>query len=116
MCGRARGRAGGTATKAATTSGKAKTCLIPHFILPRAKPPARPHAPVLEPGQRHVQRGVAEIGVNLRNPDHLMLARAFGCEAVRPSSLDGLKSAVSGAAKAKGPTFIEVRQDAPFLA
>jgi hypothetical protein len=62
VCGRARGRAGGTATKAATTSGKAKTCLIPHFILPRAKPPARPHAPVLEPGQRHVQRGVAAEG------------------------------------------------------
>ncbi len=63
-----------------------------------------------------VARGVAEIGVNLRNPDHLMLARAFGCEAVRPSSLDGFKAAVVGAAGAKGPTFIEVRQDAPFLA
>ena len=63
-----------------------------------------------------VQRGVAEIGVNLRNPDHLMLARAFGCEAVRPASLDAFKAAVAGAAKAKAPTFIEVRQDAPFLA
>ena len=63
-----------------------------------------------------VARGVAEIGVNLRNPDHLMLARAFGCEAVRPSSLDGFKAAVAGAARAKRPTFIEVRQDAPFLA
>jgi thiamine pyrophosphate-dependent acetolactate synthase large subunit-like protein len=63
-----------------------------------------------------VQRGVAEIGVNLRNPDHLMLARAFGCEAVRPASLDGFKAAVAGAAHAKTPTFIEVRQDAAFLA
>ncbi len=63
-----------------------------------------------------IQRGVAEIGVNLRNPDHLMLARAFGCEAVRPDSLDAFKSALAGAATRKTPTFIEVRQDAPFLA
>jgi thiamine pyrophosphate-dependent acetolactate synthase large subunit-like protein len=63
-----------------------------------------------------VQRGVAEIGVNLRNPDHLMLARAFGCNAMRPDGLDAFKDAVAGAARAKAPTFIEVREDAAFLA
>jgi thiamine pyrophosphate-dependent acetolactate synthase large subunit-like protein len=63
-----------------------------------------------------IQRGVAEIGVNLRNPDHLMLARAFGCEAVRPDSLEAFQAALLRATKAKAPTFIEIRQDAPFLA
>jgi thiamine pyrophosphate-dependent acetolactate synthase large subunit-like protein len=62
-----------------------------------------------------VQRGVPEIGVNLKNPDHLALARAFGCEAVRPASLEELKRSVGQALAAEQPTLIEVRQDAAFL-
>ena len=35
---------------------------------------------------------------------------------VKPEHLEAFKAAVAGAAKAKTPTFIEVRQDAAFLA
>ncbi len=62
-----------------------------------------------------IARGVPEIGVNLRNPDHLALARAFGCEATRPTSLEAIKEAVGEALRASAPTLIEVREDANFL-
>ncbi|KZD12561.1 5-guanidino-2-oxopentanoate decarboxylase [Oceanibaculum pacificum] len=62
-----------------------------------------------------IQRGVPEIGVNLRNPDHMALARAFGCDAVQPDSLEALVEAVRAAPAKDRPTFIQVRQDAPFL-
>jgi thiamine pyrophosphate-dependent acetolactate synthase large subunit-like protein len=53
--------------------------------------------------------------VRRRNPDYLALARAFGAEAVRPDSLPALQAAIGEAFAAKGPTLIEVREDAPFL-
>jgi 5-guanidino-2-oxopentanoate decarboxylase len=62
-----------------------------------------------------VERGIPEIGVRLRNPDFIKLARAFGCRAVRPGSLARLRSALKAAFIADGPTLIEVREDAPFL-
>src|SRR3546814_9838830 len=34
-----------------------------------------------------VELGIPEIGVKPRNPDYLALAKAFGCDAVRPDSL-----------------------------
>jgi thiamine pyrophosphate-dependent acetolactate synthase large subunit-like protein len=61
------------------------------------------------------KRDIPELGVRQRNPDYIALARAFGAEAVRPDSLPALTDAVSTAFKAKGPTLIEVREDAPFL-
>jgi 5-guanidino-2-oxopentanoate decarboxylase len=60
-------------------------------------------------------RDIPELGVRQRNPDYLALARAFGAEAVRPESLAALEAAIRGAFSAKGPTLIEVREDAPFL-
>ena len=56
------------------------------------------------------------MGVNPRNPDYQQLARAFGCHAVRPDSLDGFAQAVAKALAADAPTLIEVRQDAAYLA
>ncbi|HEY1383680.1 MAG TPA: thiamine pyrophosphate-dependent enzyme, partial [Dongiaceae bacterium] len=60
-------------------------------------------------------RDIPELGVRQRNPDYLALARAFGAEAVRPGSLQALTAAIRDAFAAKGPTLIEVREDAPFL-
>ncbi len=62
------------------------------------------------------ERGIPEIGVRLRNPDFLALAKAFGCLTARPDSLAGLQDALRAATVADGPTLIEVREDAPYLA
>ena len=62
-----------------------------------------------------VERGIPEIGVKPRNPDYLALAKAFGCNAVRPQSLAELEAALRTAFEADRPTLIEVRQDSPFL-
>lgn len=61
------------------------------------------------------ERGIPEIGVSLRNPDYLALARSFGCEATRPDGLDEFRAALTAAFEADRPTLIEIRQDAPFL-
>ncbi len=63
-----------------------------------------------------VARDIPELGVKPRNPDYLALARAFGARAERPGSLAALQDALERAFAAEGPTLIEVRQDAPFLA
>jgi thiamine pyrophosphate-dependent acetolactate synthase large subunit-like protein len=60
-------------------------------------------------------RDIPELGVRQRNPNYLALARAFGAEAVQPASLPALTDAIGEAFSAKGPTLIEVREDAPFL-
>ncbi len=62
-----------------------------------------------------IAKGIPEIGVNPRNPDYQLLARAFGCHAVRPDSLDAFAEAVTAALSAHVPTLIEVRQDAAYL-
>ena len=61
-------------------------------------------------------RDIPELGVRQRNPDYLALARAFGAEAVRPDSLAALTDTIAAALAAEGPTLIEVREGAPFLA
>ncbi len=61
------------------------------------------------------KRDIPELGVRQRNPDYIALARAFGAEAVQPDSLSALTDAIGTAFNAKGPTLIEVREDAPFL-
>jgi 5-guanidino-2-oxopentanoate decarboxylase len=61
------------------------------------------------------ERGIPEIGVRLRNPDFQALAKAFGCRAVQPDSIEALKRAVRTAIDADGPTLIEVREDAAYL-
>lgn len=62
-----------------------------------------------------IAKGIPQVGVNPRNPDYQLLARAFGCHAVCPDSLDAFASAVSDALSVDAPTLIEVRQDAAFL-
>lgn len=63
-----------------------------------------------------VARDIPELGVKPRNPDYLALARAFGARAERPGSLPALQDALERAFAADGPTLIEVREDAPYLA
>lgn len=61
------------------------------------------------------EAGIPRLGVALRNPDFLALARAFGCHAVRPDSLESLRDAIRGAFEAEAPTVIEIREDAAYL-
>ena len=56
-------------------------------------------------------KGIPEIGVIQRNPDFLMLARAFGCHAARPETLEALGPELAAALGRDGPTVIEVRHD-----
>lgn len=63
-----------------------------------------------------VRLEIGEIGVRPRNPNYLALAEAFGCKAVRPDSLAGITAAIQAAFKADGPTLIEIRENAAFLA
>jgi 5-guanidino-2-oxopentanoate decarboxylase len=59
--------------------------------------------------------GIPEIGVRQKNPDFIALAKAFGCRTARPNSLEDLKSQLTSAFAADGPTLIEVREDSSFL-
>jgi 5-guanidino-2-oxopentanoate decarboxylase len=63
-----------------------------------------------------VEQGIPEIGVRQRNPDFIALGKAFGCRTATPDSADALKAALTGAFRADGPTLIEVREDARWLA
>jgi 5-guanidino-2-oxopentanoate decarboxylase len=63
-----------------------------------------------------VGRGIPEIAVKPRNPDFQGLARAFHCHARQPRSLAELTQSLKEAFAADGPTLIEVREDADFLA
>ena len=58
-----------------------------------------------------IAKGISEVGVIQRNPDFLMLARAFCCHGVRPGSLEALGSELAAALEKDGPTVIEIRQD-----
>ena len=49
-----------------------------------------------------------EIGTTLHNPDFVKLAEAFGVNATRVDSPQGLQSAVTSALRAGGPALIEV--------
>ncbi len=59
--------------------------------------------------------GMGAVGVNNRNPDFIALAKAFGCGAESPDSLEALSATIAKAVEADGPTLIEVREDAPYL-
>jgi thiamine pyrophosphate-dependent acetolactate synthase large subunit-like protein len=63
-----------------------------------------------------VQRGIEEVGVKPHNPDYVKLAEAFGAYAVRPDSAEALAASIREAFAKDGPTLIEVREDAPYLA
>ena len=57
------------------------------------------------------ERNIAQIGVDIYTPDFIGLGKAFGCHAVRATSLTQLKSALATAAEQAHPTVIEVMQD-----
>ena len=58
-----------------------------------------------------IATGIPEIGVNTHNPDFPALARAYGCAAAKPDSLDALGGMISDALAADRPTLIEIRHD-----
>ena len=53
-------------------------------------------------------RGIPQIGVDIYTPDFQTIARGFGCYAVKASGFQHLKAALSDAARADGPTVIEI--------
>lgn len=56
-----------------------------------------------------IRRQIAPIAVNPLNPDFLLLARSFGAQAARPTSLDELEVVVAEALAANGPTLVDLR-------
>jgi 5-guanidino-2-oxopentanoate decarboxylase len=56
-----------------------------------------------------VMKGIQPNAVTLRNPDFQALAKAYGCAAEMPKSLDELRAAIARSFKARGPTLIEMR-------
>ena len=61
------------------------------------------------------RRGIPPVGVDSLNPDFQLLARAFGCEGIRPGSLDEVSACVESALTTPRPTVIEVHQGATWL-
>ena len=64
---------------------------------------------------RMTARSIPPIGVNPRNPDFLVLARAFGCRTARPASITGLKREIRAALRRRLPTVIEIHEDGAWL-
>jgi acetolactate synthase-1/2/3 large subunit len=54
---------------------------------------------------------IPQIGVDIYTPDFIGLGKAFGCHAVRVSTLDDLESELVKAARRDRPTVIEVMQE-----
>ncbi len=55
-----------------------------------------------------VMKGIQPNAVTLQNPDFQMLAKAYGCRAEKPDTLQSLAKAITAALKADGPTLIEM--------
>lgn len=55
-----------------------------------------------------VMKGIQPNAVTLQNPDFQMLAKAYGCRAEKPDTLQNLAKAIAAALKADGPTLIEM--------
>jgi acetolactate synthase-1/2/3 large subunit len=58
-----------------------------------------------------VNRQIHPIGVDIYTPDFQMLAKGFGCEAVKVTKLTDLPSALQAAAKRKTATVIELMEE-----
>lgn len=52
--------------------------------------------------------GIQPNNVTLRNPDFQLLAKAYGCPAEKPATLEALSLAIKAALQATGPTLIEM--------
>lgn len=55
------------------------------------------------------ERDIPQIGVDIFTPDFIGLAKALGCEAFRPASIEELESALKASATRRVPTVIEIR-------
>jgi thiamine pyrophosphate-dependent acetolactate synthase large subunit-like protein len=55
-----------------------------------------------------IMKGIQPNAVTLRNPDFGLLARAYGCEAEKPQTLEALEAAIGRALKAARPSLIEM--------
>ena len=63
-----------------------------------------------------VEKGIPPVGVELHSPDFCALARAYGCRASRPESLEAFSEDVAGAlAQSDGPWLIELREEIPGM-
>jgi acetolactate synthase-1/2/3 large subunit len=60
-------------------------------------------------------RSIPEIGVDIYTPDLLLLAKGFGCNAVRADGLSHLNTLLREAAGGDRPSVIEVLEDAAFI-
>jgi len=58
-----------------------------------------------------VERGIPPIGVDIYTPDFLTIARGFGCRAGRAENLAHLQEQLQQAARAAGPTLIEIDEE-----
>ena len=61
------------------------------------------------------RRDIPAIGVNFTGTDFVLLAKALGCDGVRPGSLDGVTDTMTRALESPRPTLIEVHQDSKWL-
>ena len=62
--------------------------------------------------KRFMQEGnIPEIGVDIHTPDFLAIAKGFGCQASRATTLEELKVQLQQANNGTQPAVIEVRQD-----
>jgi len=55
-----------------------------------------------------VRKAIQPNAVTLQNPDFQALARAYGCRAEKPATLNALAAAIAAALRADGPTLIEI--------
>ena len=62
-----------------------------------------------------VNADIPTIGVNLRTPDFVAMAKSFGCYGFAPKNLEELASEIRKANKRSVPTVIEIHEDADFL-
>jgi len=62
-----------------------------------------------------VNADIPTIGVNLRTPDFVAMAKSFGCFGCAPQSLDELAEEIGKAKDRTLPTVIEIHEDADFL-
>lgn len=61
------------------------------------------------------RRDIPPIGVNSTGTDFVLLAKALGCDGVRPCSLGEVTDTLARALETPRPTLFEVRQDSKRL-
>jgi acetolactate synthase-1/2/3 large subunit len=62
-----------------------------------------------------IERQIRPIGVDIYTPDFQVIAKGFGCGAVRVESYEQLHRELIAANKRNIPTIVEIRADAAFL-